>query len=281
MDPESIGQPFVQAHSISEQGRRRRHTRHKLHVRAYVTFDQDHDGLIRDLSEYGLALQAVAVLRIHQHIRLRFELVNPRTRVDAVGQVVWTNRSGEAGIQFTQIGKRTQQLLKDWLLMNVLATASYVSSGSEIFHAAQASEHNTDLIFSQSRRPTIQLSEPLKTGLQRSVKQGGDEAPEPLLECSWWPVPIVSTTFSRIIDALILLVSALFFVLIFLAIAPQTPSRLESLGLGLGAAVPLSVVYWLMFVVYGSGTPGSCLVRIAAGNSIKRRTAERETDHAH
>lgn len=281
MDPGSI-LASLQTHSISGEGRRRRHARHKLPVRVCVALDQDNDGLIRDLSEYGLALQAVAVLRIHQHIRLRFQLVNPRTRVEAVGQVVWTNGSGAAGIQFTQIGKRTQQQLKDWLLMNVLATASYVSSGSGILQAPQASEHNTHLTFSQSCRPAIQLHASPNAGHQQNVKQVCHEgSPAPLLEFSWRPALVTVTKFSRIIDLSILLLSALLFVIVFLAIIPQTPSRLESLGLGLVAVVPLSALYWVMFVVYGSGTPGSRWAGIAAGRLIKRRTAEQETDFAH
>ena len=281
MDPGSI-LASLQNHSISREGMRRRHARHKLPVRVCVALDQDNDGLIRDLSEYGLALQAVAVLRIHQHIRLRFQLVNPRTRVEAVGQVVWTNGSGEAGIQFTQIGKRTQQQLKDWLLMNVLATASYVSSGSGIFQASQASEHITDLIFSQSGRPAIQLSASPKGGHQQTLKQVCDEAsPAPLLEFSRRPALVTLRTLSRIIDLSILLLSALLFVIVFLAIIPQTPSRVESLGLGLVAVVPLSALYWVVFVVYGSGTPGSRWAGIAAGRLIKRCTAEQETDFSH
>jgi hypothetical protein len=262
MDFESIRPSSAEIRAFSGADRRRRHARHKLRVRVYVTLDQEEEGLIRDLSEFGLALQAVVVLRIHQHVRLRFELVNPRTRVEAVGQVVWTNHTGEAGIQLTQIGKRTQQQIKDWLLINVLATASYVSSGSGIFHRLQVPEHNTELIFSPNRRPAIQLADPQNSVPQKRGEQVvGEDSPHPRLEFSGWPLPISVTALSHMIDGLILLISALLFVEIFLAIAPQTPSRLQCLGLGLGAAVPLSALYWTMFRVFGSGTPGSCLAQ--------------------
>jgi hypothetical protein len=280
MNPESFRSSSLPIGPVCDEDRRRRHTRHKLHGRVHVTLDQDRDGLLRDLSDYGLALQAVAVLRIHQHVHLRFELINPRTRVEAVGQVVWTNRSGEAGIEFTQISKRTQRRLKDWLLMNVLATASYVSSTSGIFQAPQRSAQIDGLIFSELPRPRIQASVRLKSGSLPSFEQLCEASAAPLRQFSCSPPPSANAL-SRAIDAVILLASALLFVGTVLSFTQLRFSHLGSLGLAIGSVVPSSALYWLMFVVCGRGTPGSCLVRIAVGRATRKseQTETRSCEH--
>jgi len=125
--------------SIVANSAQRSYPRQKIHPLVYVNLDQGNGGIVRDLSERGVALQAVARLRVQQQVYLRFELFQPRTRVEAMGQVIWANASGQAGVQFTQISQRTRRLLKEWLLFNLLATADQISSASSIFNDAKRS----------------------------------------------------------------------------------------------------------------------------------------------
>ena len=58
----------------------RLHYRHPIHSLVYVTLDEGNGGIIRNLSQSGAAIQAVGALRQGQSIRMRFDLLNPRSR---------------------------------------------------------------------------------------------------------------------------------------------------------------------------------------------------------
>lgn len=257
-----------------------RRVRHKINTLMYVTLDQGNGGIIRDLSEYGVAVQAVGALRIHQHIHLRFDLPNTRIRVDAIGYVAWANASGRAGIHFTQIGSRTRQLLKDWLLMNLLSTASYVSQASGIFTAPKSGETGK-LVFSAPPRSPIPLvaSESSQGKAKPKVPDASeheDALSDLWLEFSWWPVPIAARTLSSAVDALVLGISLLLFCSIFLAISHQIPPWPTSVTASGGVLLIFSFVYRFLFVTHGRGTPGFRLAVLAAPNSEADELSEQE-----
>ena len=79
---------------------RRRHYRHQIQSLAYVNLDQGNGGIIRNLGDSGIAIQAVAPLVVNQQVFLRFELSNPRVRVEATGRVAWVDPMGQAGWSF-------------------------------------------------------------------------------------------------------------------------------------------------------------------------------------
>ena len=64
---------------------RRGHYRHQIQSLAYVNLDQTNGGVIRNLGDTGLAIQAVAPLYVNQQVFLRFDLANPRARIEANG----------------------------------------------------------------------------------------------------------------------------------------------------------------------------------------------------
>src|SRR5215813_13288136 len=110
--------------------RRRRCPRHALRSLAYVTLDQGNGGIIRDLTDSGIAVQAVGALRAHQEVRLRFDLLSPRVRVETCGRVAWADPSGQAGIEFYEITPRTRRALRDWLLTQMLSAAALTGRDS-------------------------------------------------------------------------------------------------------------------------------------------------------
>ena len=263
MDSESV--PAVAGERSSfHRGAQRRRARHKLNALVYVSLDQGNGGIIRDLSEYGLAVQAVTSLQIHQHVRLRFELQNPKTRIDAVGLVAWTNPAGQAGIQFTQIGHRARQLLKDWLLVGLLARASYSSYAPAIFRDTKQTE-GSELIFSTDARPPIQLAaaEGSKPG-ERLTSQGKQIFPDRFLDFSWWPVPIAARSLSRTVDGLIVLLALSLFCVIFLAITHELPPWPPCIAVAAGTAAGFAGLYRFLFVKYSRGTVGFQLAKFAA-----------------
>src|SRR5881398_2116441 len=76
--------------------RKRQHHRHQVNSLAYVNIGQGNGGIIRDLAESGVAVQAVAPLQVNQQVQLRFELVSPRVHVETTGRVAWADSHGQS-----------------------------------------------------------------------------------------------------------------------------------------------------------------------------------------
>jgi hypothetical protein len=96
------------------------HYRHGLRTLTYVTLDQGNGGIIRDLSNRGVAIQAVAAPQLHQILRLRFELRHPNVHVDAHGEVTWATPSGQCGVRFVDLPPRTGRLIDQWIFGSLL-----------------------------------------------------------------------------------------------------------------------------------------------------------------
>src|SRR5258708_21226987 len=81
----------------------RAHHRHSLRTLTYVVLDEANGGIIRNLNPQGVAVQAVAPLRLHQMVRPRFEFRFPRLRVEAPGEGLWSNSSRPGGVRFLHL----------------------------------------------------------------------------------------------------------------------------------------------------------------------------------
>src|SRR5438094_9196663 len=126
--------------------RRRRCPRQTLRTLAYVNLDQGNGGIIRDLTDSGIAVHAVAALRPEQEVSLRFDLLSPRVRVETRGRVAWADPSGQAGIDFIGASPRVRRALRDWLLTQMLASAA-ISGRDSIFSAVRENELTFSPVF--------------------------------------------------------------------------------------------------------------------------------------
>src|SRR5262245_45618309 len=93
---------------------RRRQSRYALRSLCYVKLDNANGGIVRDLTESGIAIQAVAPLHCGREIKISFDLLSPRVRVEALGRVAWADSGGQAGIEFSGLALRTRRTLRDW-----------------------------------------------------------------------------------------------------------------------------------------------------------------------
>src|SRR5271156_987096 len=118
----------------------RTHYRHELRTLTYVTLDDANGGIVRNLNSEGVGIQAVAPLRPHQQVRLRFELRFPRLRIETRGQVSWADRSGQCGIRFVDLPTRTSLHIDEWIFSNLLdAIVRDATHPRPIFGAAAVS----------------------------------------------------------------------------------------------------------------------------------------------
>ncbi len=232
---------------------RRRYYRQKVQNLAYVRLDQANGGIIRDLSESGIAIQAVAPLRVNQEVSLRFELLNPRARVEARGRVAWADPLGQAGMEFLDIAERSRHMLKDWIFTQLMATAQHAERAESIFIHQKGTESATELTFSDEARPAIAL-QPDEEDSQASVQVLGS------------PFRISARGISRMVDSLVLLCAVLLFAIISLGMTNLFPTWPLAIALAVGITSMFAAVYWYLFAVCVGMTPGEHLARVAYGN---------------
>ena len=72
--------------------------------------------LLRDLSEHGLALQAPEALSQAQSVPLRFVLPGTKSTVHAIGEVIWADETGRAGLFFSRLTPSSQKHLRNWFI---------------------------------------------------------------------------------------------------------------------------------------------------------------------
>ena len=94
----------------------RAHPRLQVHSLAYVELSDENAGLILNISETGIAVQAVQVLTTNQLPRIRFRLPGTAIPIEAAGKLVWQIRSKkEAGIEFIGLSDATRAQIRNWI----------------------------------------------------------------------------------------------------------------------------------------------------------------------
>jgi hypothetical protein len=95
---------------------RRRLPRLRLPSLAYVEVDSDNGGILLNLSETGLALQAVAPFSSLTRVTLRIQPPKPRKRLDLQAEITWLSESKkEAGLQFLELEDDTRIEIANWI----------------------------------------------------------------------------------------------------------------------------------------------------------------------
>jgi TonB family protein len=95
---------------------RRRLPRLRLPSLAYVDVDSDNGGILLNLSETGLALQAVAPFAGLTRVTLRIQPPKPRKRLDLNAEITWLSESKkEAGVQFLELSDDTRVEIANWI----------------------------------------------------------------------------------------------------------------------------------------------------------------------
>jgi len=251
----------VEAHELETPLRRPRPYRHGAHRLAYVNVDHANGGIIRNLSETGIALQAVAPLRVNQQVHIRFELMSPRVRVDALGRVGWADSFGQAGVQFLNLPQRTRRLLKEWIFTQLLAS-SYRGSEDSIFLPTESA---VELLFSSTPRPAICLDSSTSGTPNMQNSELTDE--DAMVRFLWCPIAISAGSLSWLIDSLILISAVLLFLIVSLALTHALPAWTTVSALALGVACLFTTLYWFLFTIWMGATPGARLVHRAWINS--------------
>lgn len=126
---------------------RRNHARRVLYSPEYLDMGADNGGVVVNLSEGGLAFQAVGPVVPQSEIPLSFSLA-PGYRIDVKARVVWVNSEGKlGGAVFGKLSKDSQSLIREWL------AKPEVEHESEGVLIARAAEQELDERATESTLP--------------------------------------------------------------------------------------------------------------------------------
>jgi PilZ domain-containing protein len=228
--------------------RRRSLPRYTLRSLAYVKLDHANGGIIRDISERGVALQAVTPLSSGAVLMLRFDLLSPRVRIEVPGHVAWSDETGQAGVCFSGLPPRQVRALREWILIQIFSAAA-VSGRDSIFAPME-----DQMVLSAACRPAITVEPPL--------------LPEAVGDIRWWLFSFTAHTLSVLIDALVLVCAVLLFSVSSLAVMGGVPPWPLAVTLLFVVSTIFIAAYQLLFSEQLCGpTPGKRLARAAAADS--------------
>jgi PilZ domain len=255
--------------------------RHELRTLTYVTLDEANGGIVRNLSDRGIAVQTVAAVRPRQQLRVSFELnrprVNhpqpkhPRLRVESRGEVMWATPSGQCGISFVDLSPRMTRQINEWIFGDLLEGIALHSERTGSLFAASSSalavSEDDGLMISPSPLKVIELTlraDPLQADAH-GLDADAATALVPLSELDWLSQPLSGHSLIWTINTLVALAALLLFVLVFLSVTREAPRwPLAMMG---GAAMFVAALYWGFFQLFGGSSPGARLARLLGSDA--------------
>jgi PilZ domain len=252
--------------------------RHELHTLTYVTLDQANGGIVRNLSDEGIGVQAVAAPRAQQQLRVRFELRHPRVRIETRGEVMWSTSSGKCGIRFLDLPPGMIRQINEWVFADLLEGASLhlektgsvfiepeVRPERELRDGALVSGALQDdgLLISPAPLKIIELparQDPVMVLMDEAARAVGEQASA----WDWLSQPISGRGLAWAVNTLVVVAACLLFTLVFLSVtheAPPWPLLMIVVG-----ACAVGGMYWAFFRIFGGSSLGARLVRLAASD---------------
>ena len=191
----------------------------------YVSFEGGHDpAIILDISEGGMAIQAVHPVLAEGPLRLQFELPGSSDNMSLSAEIVWADSSGRAGLRFLDLAPDEQRCLCDWVRIN----------GSRPQPAAKPEE--------PAPAPV-----PFRTSVTDATPPGRLPA---------FPPTVAQRLFSTLVDTTLVLLATLMFFGTFLVFAHHLPASRWALPIALAVPSVFWVVYLCLFLAHPRGTPG-------------------------
>lgn len=243
--------------------------RHELRTLSYASVEQANGGIVRNISHSGLGLQVVAAVRAQQQVRVRFELNHPRLRVETLGEVSWSTRSGQCGIRFIDLSPKTARQIDEWILGNMLEGACAHSERAGFLFPRTASllqgaeEEDDGLMTAATPVRVIEVPrwvDPLQPAHAGAVAMT-ENAPAASIGLDWLSQPLTGRGLIWTINTLVVVAAMLLFAVVFLSITGEPPRW--PVATAIGSAIFVGALYWGFFRLFGGTSPGVRLARLA------------------
>lgn len=259
--------------------------RHELRTLTYACVEEANGGIVRDINHRGIGLQVVAAVRPQEQLRVRFELCQPRVRVETRGEVLWATRSGQCGIRFLDISPKMARQIDQWIFGNLLEEASlhseragFLFTGPQLagtrssWPATDAADEDDGLMISPAPLHVIEL--PMRPDLLVPDPAHGvapQIAPHGSPGFDWLSQPLSGRGLIWTINTLVIVAALLLFAVVFLSITGEPPRwPLTTAG---ATAIFVGVLYWGFFRLFGGASPGERLARMA-GRDVEQAEAK-------
>jgi TonB family protein len=150
--------------SSSSPEKRRSHRRSVIELQLVpVDLGNENGGVVLDLSESGIGLQAVAQPSTGAVIHLRFDLPSSGNTIDADAQVVWA-QGGTTGLRIVKLGGISKTHFDDWL--------TFYDSGR--FRNSSSEVHDDAVVLDfPSSSPEISLEKEKSSQTSLEISAGG------------------------------------------------------------------------------------------------------------
>jgi GAF domain-containing protein len=97
----------------------RRHcVRQAVRAPAFASFDGVTGGMILDLSDEGMAMQAAARVETRGRVQVQLDLSEPAGPLETTGYIAWADALGRAGVRFSDLPEEARHRLDEWLAVN-------------------------------------------------------------------------------------------------------------------------------------------------------------------
>jgi Gram-negative bacterial TonB protein C-terminal/PilZ domain len=104
------------AEELVGMSNRRSFPRQQVRSLSYIDLGDGNGGIVLNLSEGGLALQAVTSLMEDHLPRVRFQLSESRSWLETSGRITWTSESRKVvGIEFVNLPDTARNQIKEWI----------------------------------------------------------------------------------------------------------------------------------------------------------------------
>ena len=147
---------------------------------AYVELDEGNGGIILNISEGGLSVQAVTSLMDDFLPGVRFQLSETENWIEANARITWTSQSRKlAGLEFIGLSEESRGRIRDWLNRDSFTTA--VADGASNSTAPEATAEPP--VASEVAESVTQPFEPfVASQFSALVEAPAEEVAEPELE---------------------------------------------------------------------------------------------------
>ncbi len=221
----------------------RRSVRVQVQTLAFAEIDSHREqAVILDISEGGMAIQALAPVEASKVLQLRFDLPGTKKRIQINGEIAWADASGRAGIRFLDLPQQCRDALKEWIFLNTVAPSRIAMPFTRKDRDADAARD-------------------FAASIQVAPSTIGNEGEHPAL-LSLVAENTAERVFGTFVDAVVVLSATLLFAVLVFQFASAIPQSRLALPVGLVVPCLFWIAYHYIFMIHPDGTPGTQVARM-------------------
>ncbi len=234
----------------------RRSVRVQVQTLAFVELNsQAEQAIILDLSEGGMAIQALAPVEASKVLQIRFDLPGTKKRLQLAGEIAWADASGRAGIRFFDVPPQCLDALKEWIFVNSVAPSRIAMPTR---NRSKPEDQQRDFAASIHVAPST---------------LAGDGHPALL---SLAAENIAERIFGSCVDGAIVLAATMLFGALVFEFSSTMPQSKLALPIGLLVPGLFWLAYHYIFLVDPHGTPGAQVARLGSRQDIENPPTRHE-----